>query len=181
MFSKIIKKGSFTLKDGVKSKYDYDYSLLSDSNNRAYCRMLNYKLEKWQLLHGKLNIVAGIETEGIRIALELSEIMKIPFILIPHEQSHFYQLEIPKLSSDTHWLIVDDIVTTGQTFVRALNYLDIEEKPESATFACMIRRNPATLDYSGIRSDRTKSEFHIIDRRFDFIGKRLVSLFNEPE
>ncbi len=181
MFSKIIKKGTFTLSDGVKSSYDYDYGSLSDTMNRAYCRMLFYKLEQWQLVHGKLNAVAGIETEGIRIGWELSQMMNTPFILVPHEQSHFHQIQIPKYSADTHWLIVDDIVTTGQTFVRAVNYLDIEEKPESVTFACMIRRNPANLDYSAVHGNRRRGELHVVERRFDFIDKRLVSLFNEPE
>ena len=181
MFSKIIKKGTFALRGGVKSSYDYDYGLLSDAMSRAYCRMLNYKLNHWQSIHGKLNVVVGIETQGIRIGLELADLMSVPFILVPHEQSHLHQLEIPKFSPDTHWLIVDDIVTTGQTFIRTLNYLEIDEKPESITFACMIRRNPNNLDYSTVFGDRSKAELHIVDHRFDFIDKRLVSLFNEPE
>lgn len=181
MFSKIIRKGTFTLKAGVKSSYNYDYATLSDAMNRAFCKMLSLKLEKWQSVHGKFNVVAGVETEGIRIGYELAEMMKVPFIIIPHEQSHFHQLEIPKFPADTHWLIVDDIVTTGSTFLRSVNYLDIEEKPESFTFACMIRRNPANLDYSAVHGDRSKEEMHVVERRFDFIDKRLVSLFKEPE
>ena len=181
MFSRIKTKGLFTLNSGVKSGYDYDYSLLSDSMNRAFCRQLSYKLKSWQLVHGKFNTIAGIETEGIRIGFELAELLKIPFIIIPHEQSNFRQLEMPNFSPDTHWLIVDDIVTTGKSFLRAVNFLDVEEKQESFTFAAMIRRNPANLDYSEAHGDRSREEKHVVERRFDFIDKRLITLYQEPE
>lgn len=181
MFSRIIKKGDFALDSGVKSQYDYDYSSVSDTMNAAYCEMLYLKLKNWQTRHGLFNVVVGSETEGIRIGYQLSRIMNLPFIIMPKRRIDFAQLEFPSYPPSTHWLIVDDIVTTGSTFLRAVNYLEIEEKPESVTFACMIRRNPANLDYSQVHGDRVKDEFHVVDRRFDFIDKRLVSLYNEPE
>ncbi|HCG74100.1 MAG TPA: hypothetical protein DE038_12500, partial [Nitrospina sp.] len=85
----------------------------------------------------------------------------------------------PAYSTDTHWLIVDDIATTGHSFIRAVDYLEVEEKPETITFACMIKRNPANLDYSEVRGDPTKEHLWVSDERMDFIDKRLVSLFNE--
>lgn len=181
MFSRIIKEGDFVLGSGVRSKYDYDYASLSDAMNAAYCDLLNRKLEAWQTKHGKFNVVAGIETQGIRIGYQLSQLMKLPFHIMPHKRLDFGQLEIPNYPPDTHWLIVDDIVTTGSSFIRAVNYLEIEEKPETITFACMIRRNPANLDYTAVHGDRSKEELHVPDHRFDFIDKRLVSLYCEPE
>lgn len=181
MFSRIVKEGDFTLSSGVKSSYDYDYASLSDAMNKAYCRMLHYKLESWQSRHGKFNVVVGIATEGIRIGYELAQLMNLPFIIIPHNRTAFAQLEIPAFSPDAHFLIVDDIATTGTSFIRAVDFLDIEEKPETITFTCMIKRNPANLDYSAVHGDSAKEQFQVRDERFDFIDKRLVSLYSEPE
>ena len=181
MFSRIIEKGSFTLDSGVKSSYNYDYSAVSDTMNRAYCQLLKYKLDQWQNQHGMFDIVVGIETEGIRIAYQLAEMMELPFTVIPHKRTDFEQLVKPSWGADPHFLIVDDIVTTGHSMIRAIDFLEIEEKEETVTFGCMIRRNPSNLDYSAVKGDRSKEEMHIKDRRFDAIDKRLVSLFNEPE
>jgi len=149
--------------------------------NQAYCRMLNYKLENWQSRHGKFNVVVGIETQGIRIGYELSRLMGLPFIIMPKKRIDFAQLEYPAFSPSTHWLIVDDIATTGSSFIRAVDYLDIEENPETITFASMIKRNPANLDYSNVHGGLSKEQFQVRDERFDFIDKRLVSLYNESE
>jgi len=179
VFSRIKQEGSFKLSSGVISKYNYDYSLMTDVMNAAYCEMLRLKLENWQSRHGKFNVVVGIETEGIRIGYELAQLMDLPFIIMPKQQNSFVQLELPAFSPDTHWLFVDDIVTTGRSFIRAVNYLDIEEKPESVTFCCMIKRNPENLDYSEVHGDRMKEDFHVVDERPDFVDKRLVSLYSE--
>ena len=128
MFSRIIKTGNFVLGSGVRSKYDYDYASLSDTMSAAYCDLLNRKLDNWQSKHGKFNVIVGIETQGIRIGYQLSQLMKIPFHVMPHKRLDFAQLDIPRYPADTHWLIVDDIVTTGSSFVRAVNHLEIEEK-----------------------------------------------------
>jgi orotate phosphoribosyltransferase len=181
VFSRIIEKGSFTLDSGVKSSYNYDYSAVSDTMNPAYCQLLKYKLDQWQNQHGMFDIVVGIETEGIRIAYQLAEMMELPFTVIPHKRTDFEQLVKPSWGADPHFLIVDDIVTTGHSMIRAIEFLDIEEKEETVTFGCMIKRNPSNLDYSAVKGDRSKEEMHIKDRRFDAIDKRLVSLFNEPE
>ncbi|MFQ5716084.1 MAG: phosphoribosyltransferase [Nitrospinales bacterium] len=181
MFSNIVKEGHFSLSNRVKSNYNYDYASLSDAMNKAYCEMLSYKLESWQSKHGKFNVVVGIETQGIRIGYELSRLMALPFIIMPKKRIDFAQLEIPPYSQNTHWLIVDDIVTTGTSFIRTVDYLEIEEKPETITFACMIKRNPANLDYSAVHGDPVKEQFQVRDERFDFIDRRLVSLYSEPE
>ncbi len=181
MFSRIIKRGQFTLDTGVKSSYDYDYASVSDSMNAAYCEMLLHKLNQWEQQHGKLDVVVGAETEGIRIGYQLSRLMNLPFQIMPKKRIDLEQLVTPARSPDTHWLIVDDIVTTGSTFMRAVDYLEIEEKPESVTFACMIKRNPANLDYSAVHGDLNKEQFHVRDERFDFIDRRLVSLYSEAQ
>jgi len=179
MFSRIKKEGHFTLSNGVKSNYDYDYASVSDDMNSAYCNLLMRKLSDWQVHHGKFTIVVGLETEGIRIAYRLSQEMDLPFHVVPHNRVAFSQLPMPAITGDPHFLIVDDIVTTGSSFVRAVNFLDIEEKPETVTFACMIRRDPSNLDYSAVQGDANKEQFLVPDERLDFIDKRLVSLFSE--
>ncbi len=181
VFSKIIKKGNFVLANGVKSSYDYNYGSLSDTMNEAYCSVLLHKLEDWQKEHGAFNIVVGIETEGIRIGYELAYSMDLPFYIMPHKSTELAQLGWPKHTPDTHWLIVDDIVTTGSSLLNAVDLLGIEEKPESVTFASMIRRNPKNLDYSDVAGDPKKEQSFVRDERFDFIDKRLVYLFAEPE
>ena len=142
--------------------------------------MLNHKLNLWQAEHGNFDVVVGSETEGIRIGYQLSRLMELPFHIMPKKRIDFAQLQIPAYPPETHWLIVDDIVTTGSTFIRAVDYLEIEEKPETVTFACMIRRNPANMDYSAVSGDPEKEQFQVRQERFDFIDKRLVSLFSEP-
>ncbi len=181
MFSRIIKKGDFVLSSGVRSTYTYDYASLTDTMSAAYCEMLSCKLDDWQAKHGRFNVVVGIETEGIRIGYQLSRTMGLPFHIMPHKRTDFAQLEIPKYSADTHWLIVDDIVTTGSSFIRAVNYLDVEEKSDTITFACMIKRNPKNMDYSAVQGDKVKEQFMVPDERYDFIDKRLVCLYAEPE
>lgn len=181
MFSRIIKKGNFVLSTGVKSSYDYDYSSLSDTMSAAYCEMLHLKLKAWQAKHGEFNVVIGAETEGIRIGYQLAKLMSLPFHIMPKRRIDYAQNPTPAFPEDTHYLIVDDIVTTGWSFIRAVDYLEIEEKPESITFACMIKRDPSRLDYSAVHGDKNKDQFHIRDERFDFIDKRLVWLYAEGE
>ena len=179
MFSRIIHKGNFTLSSGVKSTYTYEYGDLSDAMNEAYCEVLLKKLLNWQKYHGKFNVVVGCETEGIRIGHQLSKLMNLPFHVMPKKRLDYAQNPVSAYSSNTHWLIVDDISTTGHSFIRAVDYLDVEEKPETITFACMIKRNPANLDYSAVKGDPEKEQFMDSDARMVFIDKRLVFLFNE--
>lgn len=179
MFSRIMKEGEFVLSSGVKSNYNYDYSLLSDTMNEAYCSLLRQKLEDWQSKHGKFKVIVGCETEGIRIGYTLSKLMTLPFYIMPKKSTDFAEVVIPSYPADTHWLIVDDIVSTGSTFMRAVNYLDIEEKSESITYACMIKRKLDNMDYSAVHGDPDKEQLHVRDERFDFIDKRLVFLYSE--
>ncbi len=180
MFSRIIKDGVFVLSNGVKSNYTYEYELLSDAMNEAYCEMLHHKLKTWQAEHGKFNVVIGCETQGIRIGFQLSKLMGLPFHIMPKKRIDSAQMEMPVYPKDTHWLIVDDIASTGSTFLRAVEYLEIEEKPETITFASMIRRNLKNMDFSAVSGDPEKEQFNVRSERFDFIDKRLVSLYSEP-
>ena len=179
MFSRIRKEGNFILSSGVKSSYNYDYSQLSDAMNEAYCSELIKKLDGWQSKHGKFDVVVGCETEGIRIGYVLSKLIGLPFHIMPKKSTDYAEVVIPRYPVDTHWLIVDDIVTTGSTYIKAVDFLDIEEKAGSITFACMIRRNPTNMDYSSVQGDPDKEQFHVRDERFDFIDKRLVALHSE--
>ncbi len=181
MFSRIIKEGTVVLSNGVKSGYTYEYDSLSDEMNEAYCKILHPKLKSWQAEHGPFNVVVGCETQGIRIGHQLSKLMGLPFHIMPKKRIDFAQLAMPAYPKDTHWLIVDDIATTGSTFLRAVEYLDIEEKPETITFACMIRRNLDKMDFSAVSGDPEKEQFNVRSERFDFIDKRLVSLYSEPK
>ena len=179
MFSRIRKEGNFVLSSGVKSSYNYDYSQLSDTMNEAYCSALQQKLHDWQSKHGKFDVVVGCETEGVRIGYVLSKLKGLPFHIMPKKSTDYAEVAIHPYPLDTHWLIVDDIVTTGSTYIKAVDFLDIEEKSESITFACMIKRNPANMDYSTVQGDPDKEQFHVRDERFDFIDKRLVALHSE--
>ena len=179
MFSRIKKEGDYVFGPGIRSKYDYDYASISDAMNEAYCSLLLRKLETWQEQHGRFNAVVGIETEGMRIGHILSKMMKLPFYAMPHNRIELNQLGVPSLPPDTHWLIVDDIVTTGTQFMNAVDNLEIEEKPETITYACMIKRNPENLDYSAVAGDPDKEQKWVRHERFDFIDKRLVALYAE--
>ena len=181
MFSRIKKEGDFVFGPGIKSAYDYDYSSMSDTMNDAYCSQLVRKLEGWQKQHGKFDVVVGIETEGIRIGYRLAQVMGLPFYIMPHKMTELDQLGVPSLPAETHWLIVDDIVTTGTQFMKAVDNLEIEEKPESITYACMIKRNPNNLDFSAVTGSPDKEQKWVRHERFDFIDKRLVALYSEPE
>jgi orotate phosphoribosyltransferase len=179
VFSRIIKKGDLVLSSGVKSAYSYEYGDLSDAMNEAYCEILLKKLLAWQKQHGKFSVVVGCETQGIRIAHQLSKLMNLPFYIMPKKRLDYAQVAAATYPPDTHWLIVDDVATTGHTFIKAVDYLEVEEKPETITFACMIKRNPANLDYSAVHGDHEKEQLRVPDERMSFIDKRLVSLFSE--
>ena len=178
MFSRITKTGNFVLNSGGKSNYTYEYGDLSDAMNEAYCEVLMKKLLDWQKNHGKFSVVVGCETQGIRIGHQLSKLMNLPFYIMPKKRLDYSQIAAAA-SPDTHWLIVDDIVTTGHSFIRAVDYLEVEEKPETITFACMIKRNTTNLDYSAVQGDSEKEQLMVSDERMDFIDKRLVSLYSE--
>ena len=154
MFSRIIKEGTFVLSSGVKSSYTYEYDLLSDAMNEAYCELLHHKLKSWQDEHGKFNVVVGCETQGIRIGHQLSKLMELPFYIIPKKRIDFAQVGMPPYPKDTHWLIVDDIATTGSTFLRAVEYLEIEEKLETITFARLSERH-ALVGGRSIATDKS--------------------------
>jgi orotate phosphoribosyltransferase len=179
VFSRIKMEGNYVLSSGVKSAYTYEYGELSDAMNEAYCEILLKKLLTWQKQHGKFNVVVGCETQGIRIGHQLSKLMNLPFYIMPKKRLDYAQIAAASYPPDTHWLIVDDIVTTGHSFIRAVDYLEVEEKPETITFACMIKRNPANLDYSAVQGDLEKEQLMVPDERMDFIDKRLVSLYSE--
>ena len=181
MFSRIKKDGSYVFGPGIKSTYDYDYASLSDTMNDAYCSQLHRKLEAWQKQHGQFNVVVGIETEGIRIGYRLAQMMSLSFYIMPHKRTELEQLGVPAMPADTHWLIVDDIVTTGTHFMNAVDQLEIEDKPESITYACMIKRNPNNLDFSAVSGSRDKEQQWVRTERSDLIDKRLVTLYSEPE
>ena len=123
--------------------------------------------------------MVGCETQGIRIGHQLSKLMNLPFHIMPKKRLDYVQVAAATYTADTHWLIVDDIVTTGHSFIRAVDYLEVEEKPETITFACMIKRNPKNLDYSAVRGDPEKEQLMVPDERADFIDKRLVALYSE--
>jgi len=179
VFSRIIKKGNFVLSSGVKSTYSYEYGDLSDAMNEAYCEILLKKLLEWQKQHGKFSVVVGCETEGIRIGHHLSKMMNLPFYIMPKKRLDYAQIAAAPYSPETHWLIVDDVVTTGHSFIRAVDYLEVKEKLETITFACMIKRNPTNMDYSAVQGDAAKEQLMVPDERMGFIDKRLVSLFSE--
>jgi len=149
--------------------------------NDAYCTQLHRKLVAWEKQHGKFDVIVGIETEGIRIGYRLAQIMNLPFYIMPHKRTELDQLDIPAMPADTHWLIVDDIVTTGTHFMNAVDQLEIEDKPESITYACMIKRNPHNLDFSAVSGSREKEQRWVRTERSDLIDKRLVALYSEPE
>ena len=127
MFSRIRKEGNFVLSSGVKSSYNYDYSQLSDTMNEAYCSALQQKLHDWQSKHGKFDVVVGCETEGVRIGYVLSKLIGLPFHIMPKKSTDYSEVIIPPYPVNTHWLIVDDIVTTGSTYIKTVDLLDIEE------------------------------------------------------
>jgi len=181
MFTRIRKEGNFVFGPGIRSKVDYDYSSLSDTMNDAYCNQLLVKLNRWQERHGKFNVIVGLETEGIRIGYRLAERLSLPFHIMPHRKVELALLNIPAYPADTHWLLVDDIVVTGTQFLQAIDALEIEEKPETITYACMIKRNPKNLDYSAVTGDPVKEQMWVRNERFDFVDRRLVYLFAEPE
>ena len=63
----------------------------------------------------------------------------------------------------------------------SLSHLEIEEKPETITYACMIKRNPHNLEFSAVAGSPDKEQKWVRTERFDFIDKRLVALYSEPE
>ena len=54
-----------------------------------------------------------------------------------------------------------------------------KEKPETITFACMVKRNSVNLNYSAVHGDPSKDQLMAPGERMDFINKRLLLLYSK--
>ena len=120
----VVKKGSFTLKSGMKSNYYVDFRPLISKPELFYliCRHLS------KLLPNKQDIpyfICGLPYAGIPYCSVISTTKMIPMIMLRKEmKSHGTKKMIEgdiKLGDEI--VLIDDILTTGTSIIQSLGYL----------------------------------------------------------
>ena len=120
----VVKKGSFTLKSGMKSNYYVDFRPLISKPELFYliCRHLA------KLLPNKQDIpyfICGLPYAGIPYCSVISTTKMIPMIMLRKEmKSHGTKKMIEgdiKLGDEI--VLIDDILTTGTSIIQSLGYL----------------------------------------------------------
>ena len=120
----VVKRGSFTLKSGIKSNYYVDFRPLISKPELFYliCRYLE------KLLPNKQDIpyfICGLPYAGIPYCSVISTTKMIPMIMLRKEmKSHGTKKMIEgdiKLGDEI--VLIDDILTTGTSIIQSLGYL----------------------------------------------------------
>lgn len=124
-----IKFGTFKLASGRISPYYIDLRIVPSFPD-AFQRVCNLyvKLLEKDLGAENVNRVAGIPTAGIPFASAVSYLMKKPFIYIrPKVKLHGRERRIEGvLMPGDHVLLVDDLITTGLSLMKAAKAIKAE-------------------------------------------------------
>lgn len=118
MESGAIKRGEFILSSGKKSNYYVD---IKDAC--AYPHILDEIVrEVSKRINGKA--VGGVELGAVPIVSAVSYKMKLPYFIIRKEASHgLKKILIGNPVNDMEVDIIEDVVTTGASVLRAVNVL----------------------------------------------------------
>lgn len=113
-----VKKGNFTLTSGKHSEYYVD---IKDACTKPHI-MKEIVHEIIKKLNAK--IVAGVELGAVPIVIGVSYQMNIPYLIIRKESKHGMKKLIignPEKGSEIN--IIEDVVTTGNSVLKAVNLL----------------------------------------------------------
>ena len=129
------KKGGFILSSGKRSSYYIDARVVTLSSEGAYlCAKVIFDLIKPACRQAGMKKISGIGGPSLgadpilgAIAV-LTHIKKLPiktFIIRKEPKSHgrTRQIEGPDLKKDSSIVLIDDVVTTGESLLRSMRIL----------------------------------------------------------
>jgi len=124
-----LKFGTFTLASGKLSPYYIDLRLVP-SYPEAFQKIINFYVKLAEELVGldKFERVAGIPTAGIPFSSALAIKLQKPFIYVRKEVKHHGRERMIEgiLMPGDRVLLVDDLVTSGQTLIDVANAMRSE-------------------------------------------------------
>jgi orotate phosphoribosyltransferase len=114
MFEECRLKGDFILSSGKRSKYFYDFTLLSPLNMTHYCKELKRRIEDERLRFG---CIVSPARGGIVPGWILADLFNIPLVVLEKDKTRSCYAGGQKLQDDkpVKYLIVDDVVSTYGT------------------------------------------------------------------
>ena len=120
----VIKKGSFTLKSGLKSNYYVDFRPLISKPDLFYLICSHFA----NLLPDKQDIpyfICGLPYAGIPYCSVVSTMKMIPMIMLRKEMKlHGTKKMIEgNIKLGDELVLIDDILTTGTSIIESLGYL----------------------------------------------------------
>jgi orotate phosphoribosyltransferase len=117
----MVKIGEFTLSSGIKSPFYIDLRRLYSYPELA--RRVVSELAS-RIPMDRVDVIAGIETAGIPLATYLACITNKPLVYVRKERKQHGSGSI--VEGSVHGMrvvVVDDVVTTGNSFLKAINNL----------------------------------------------------------
>jgi len=113
-----IKFGDFTLTSGLKSKYYVDIKEVS--TKPEFLNELAEELSK----NVKAKTIAAVELGAVPILIATSIKMNLPLLIIRKEREHGTKdLLIGKFPEGTEVDLIEDVVTTGGSLIKAIDLL----------------------------------------------------------
>ena len=116
----IIKKGSFTLKSGIKSDLYFDFKgVMSYPNLMAN---ISYELSKLVCTDA---VLCGVPYGGIPYAVMISQIINMPMILVRNEKKEYgmcQQIEGKLFGKGV--VLIEDVITTGSSILEIISILE---------------------------------------------------------
>lgn len=148
----VIRFGDFILASGRRSQYYFDFRVLP-SYPELYSKVINLWLDTLRNYNLGFEGVVGIASAGIVHAAVLGFLMRKPIGYVRTERKdHGTSKLVEGNVKGLKVIVVDDVVTTGGTLVRAYNILK-EEGVEVVAFTVILDREEGAVEnlkYLGI-------------------------------
>jgi len=139
----LVKTGDFVLKSGIRSNLYFDFKGLINHPKlvNALCEELS------QLITNQSAVcVAGVPLGGIPYATMVSHITNLPQVLIREEpKTYGLQQQIEGYVSGTKIILVEDVITTGQSVINTINILKANHI-DIAQIICILDRAQGGVD-----------------------------------